>query len=306
MAIRFLQDCLLVDNKILVIGDLHLGYEEAIPGFQVREIIDKLEKVFVLLEDEGIKIEKVVLLGDIKHDFANISDEEWRDSLKFLDYLSSKISSEKKIEKIVNLIQDKKGQTSIVNVKTDKLEGSEISSKNKDINNTVNPMINKANQASKSSIGFTNLTINKNKDKIIVLKGNHDTKLNPILRKRGIELRDKYAYENICFLHGNQGNKLNLVFEQLFKQCLDSEILVVGHLHPAISISDGYKREKYKCFLKGKYKKKKIIILPSFNETGIGFDLRNSEDKILKNFEVVVYDSKENKALNFGKLKKLE
>jgi len=227
-TIRFLQDCLLVDNKLLVIGDLHLGSEEVIPGLQVKEIIEKLEGVFSLLKKEKVKVKKVVLLGDIKHDFASISDGEWRDSLKLFDYLAGKVG--------------------------------------------------------------------KN---IVVLRGNHDNKLNPILRKRGIELKDKYIYENICFLHGNA------MFEQLFKQCLDSDVFVIGHLHPAITLSDKYKREKYKCFLRGNLKGKLVYILPSFNEGRVGFDLKKSDNKELKNFEVIVYNTKNNKELNFGKLKKL-
>lgn len=276
MPIRFLQDCLLVDNKILVVGDLHLGHEEAIPGFQVREIIEKLEEVFRLLEREGININKIVLLGDIKHDFVNISDEEWRDGLKFFDYLIERLESN-----TVNLTQVKKDHAS--------KSISEIISF-RDLTDTKN-----------SKVFFSQ----KKTERIVVLKGNHDIKLNPILRKRGIGLRDKYIYRDICFLHGSETNKFNLVFEQLFKQCLDSKILIVGHIHPAITLSDSYKKEKYKCFLRGMWKKKQVIILPSFNDVGIGFDLRRSENNILKNFEVIIYDPKSNKELNFGKLKKL-
>ena len=306
-SIMFLQDCLLVDNKILVVGDLHLGSETIIPGFQVKEIIEKLEGVFSLLEKEGVGIGRVILLGDVKHDFADISNDEWRDSLKLFDYLDEKISSEKKMEYIVNvkntnnLIQVKKGHASKSTSGIPSLKGLRDTKKN-----IVNNKSEKLIRYAKSDVDVDeDNRNNKNKNKIIVLKGNHDTKLNPILRKRGIELRDKYIYKNICFLHGNGGNDANKVFEQLFKQCLHSDVLVMGHLHPAISLSDEYKKEKYKCFLKGQYKKKLTYILPSFNEGGIGFDLRKSEDKNLKNFEVIVYDSKNNKELNFGKLKKL-
>jgi putative SbcD/Mre11-related phosphoesterase len=79
-------------QKILVISDTHIGYEEAlnkqgilIPRLQFKEILKNLEPVF-----SEVKPDTIVLLGDIKHEFGTISRQEWQDTLNLLDYLISK------------------------------------------------------------------------------------------------------------------------------------------------------------------------------------------------------------------------
>ena len=243
--ITYLHDCLLIKNT-LIIGDLHLGYDEqfhgkaVFPGSQLEDIIKKLDKVFEKIEYLKIKLDKIILLGDVKHDFGVITDIEWRETLMFFDFLLKKVDA---------------------------------------------------------------------KCKIIITKGNHDNILMPITKKRNILLKDYHKMTinkiKICFLHGNK----------LFKQCLNSDYLVFGHLHPAITLSDNYKNEKYKCFLKGKWNKKNILVLPSFTNVSYGYDLNNINHKNdnfffipykeLKKFEVIIYNDKEGKEYNFGKLKKL-
>lgn len=248
-TIKFLHDCLLIHNSVLVLGDLHIGYEEHIaekgifPRIQLKEIIEKLDSVFWNLSMKGISIKQIIILGDLKHEFGGISDVEWSETLAFLDYLDKKI------------------------VKTDK------------------------------------------KNRIILIKGNHDNIIGPIARKRDIRVVDFYKYKKICFMHGNK----------LHGKCLEkADVLIIGHLHPAITLSDDYKKEKYKCFLHGKWKRKEVYILPSFSPIGFGYDLidinriknKNDgfliiKDNLLKNFDVIIYNNKENKEYNFGKLKKL-
>jgi uncharacterized protein len=77
---------------ILVIGDLHIGYEEAmnkegimIPRFQFKEIMSSLDAVF-----KKVKPKRIILLGDVKHEFGTISNQEWHDTLKLLDYLQAR------------------------------------------------------------------------------------------------------------------------------------------------------------------------------------------------------------------------
>ena len=248
IEIRFLHDALLVDKKILVFGDLHIGFEEHIadqgifPRVQLKKIIEKLSGIFELLKKDKIEIEKVIILGDLKHEFGGISDAEWRDTLDFLDFVSK-------------------------NIKKD--EGDE---------------------------------------NIILIKGNHDNILGPIAKKRSVKLVDFYKYKQICFLHGNK----------LHGNCFsDSKFLIMGHLHPAITLRDEYKKEKYKCFLKGKWKGKETYVLPSFSPISFGYDLDSIEDsihkgeflivkdKLLENFNVIIYNSRENKEYDFGKLKKI-
>lgn len=84
--------------------------------------------------------------------------------------------------------------------------------------------------------------------KIILIKGNHDTILGPIAEKRGLKLRKNYAVGKTMILHGDKipkGEK----FDSMKR-------LIIGHEHPAISLHKGGRLETYKCFLKGKWKKK--------------------------------------------------
>lgn len=93
--IKFIGKCLLVEEegkKILVIGDLHVGYEEAMNNTGVfvsrkmyEEMIEELKRVF---ENAG-KVDKIVLLGDVKHGFARGSSQEWDELIKLFKFLKS-------------------------------------------------------------------------------------------------------------------------------------------------------------------------------------------------------------------------
>lgn len=93
--------------------------------------------------------------------------------------------------------------------------------------------------------------------KIILIKGNHDMILGPIAEKRGLEIKRNHAIGKTMILHGDKipkGDK----FDSMNR-------LIIGHEHPAISLLKSGRLETYKCFLKGKWKKKEIIVMPSFN-----------------------------------------
>jgi len=244
--IRFLENCILIHQDILVLGDFHIGYDEYLfnnRGFKnhFKEIINKLDFIFKKLKKDKINLRQIIILGDLKHEFGKILQVEWSEILRLLDYL------DKKVDK---------------NIK---------------------------------------------KDRIILIKGNHDKILKIISKKRNICLVDFYKVDKLCFLHG----------DKLFKGCLDGvDVLISGHYHPCIIISDKYKKEKYKCFLKGNWKKKVVYVLPSFNPISYGYDLNDLNDlnensnfgfidnKDLKKFEVMIYNEEEDEIYNFGKLKK--
>ena len=64
-------------HEILVIGDMHLGYEfifresgSQIPALQLNQTKEDLEKIFLKLKKEKKGIKKVIFLGDIKHLFS--------------------------------------------------------------------------------------------------------------------------------------------------------------------------------------------------------------------------------------------
>lgn len=238
---KFLHDCLLIEDT-LVIGDLHIGYDErfgrSVGQVQLENITDKLEGVFDHIESLDIRVKRIILLGDVKHVFSGITDIEWRETLSFFDFLK----------------------------------------------------------------------VRSRGAKIMIVKGNHDNILEPIVRKRDIELKEYFIIDingkNYCFLHG----------DKMFEQCLDADYLLFGHWHPSITLSDNYKKERFKCFLQGKWKKKNVIVFPSFSDVRYGSDLNVMEDKHgfsfimfkdLKKFDVIIYNNQEKKEYNFGKLKDL-
>ena len=221
-----IEDISLVYKDILIMGDLQLGYEESmeyagylIPHFQLKDIIEKLDKIF-----SKVKIKRVIINGDLKHEFGTILNQEWRDTLKMFDYLFSKVG-----------------------------EGGEV----------------------------------------IVVRGNHDVILDPITRKRNVKIVDEYIMDDIAIVHGH---KLTTT---------DKPIIIIGHEHPAISFKER-REEKYKCFLVGKWKGKKLIVQPSCNPLIPGSDIFREEylspflKEGIEDFEVYVI---EDGIKYFGKVK---
>jgi hypothetical protein len=77
-------------DKTAIIADLHLGFENvmqdygiAFPRVQIREILDGIEKIV-----EKYSIEKLIIAGDLKHEFSKNLPYEWEDVELFLKTLS--------------------------------------------------------------------------------------------------------------------------------------------------------------------------------------------------------------------------
>ncbi len=219
-------------EKTLVIGDVHIGYEEAlnkqgllIPRAQFKDIVKRCEKLF-----SKIKADTVVINGDLKHEFGTISEQEWRETLRFLDFLSEKTK------------------------------------------------------------------------KVFLVRGNHDTILGPIAKKRNVEIKDYYKAGDIYFCHGHR-----IPEDKDFKK---AKTIVIGHEHPAITIGNSARRELFKCFAKGKWKNKTLIAMPSFNTITTGTDLLRDEPlspfmKQIKNKNEMEIYVVGNKTYYFGKLRNL-
>lgn len=220
-------------QKILVISDLHIGYEEALNQrgiFIPRSIFTEIKKQVVDLLKLNPK--EVVVLGDLKHEFNHISSQEWKDCLELIELISKKA-------------------------------------------------------------------------KIILIKGNHDTILGPIAEKKNLELKKFYYLEKekIIFIHGNKIT--------LDKSLYDSKLVIIGHEHPSIELSEGEKKEKYKCFLLGKWNKKDLIVVPSFLPT-LGINVLKEKflspflkqtKKDIENFRIYIIQM--NKIYDFGKIKEI-
>lgn len=96
---EFIDKCLFFPEQgILVIGDLHIGYEHALmeagvllPEQQVKEVIENLKKIIGEIKTKKQEIKKIVFLGDIKHFFSY----KWKEKANFniiLDFLQKEVS----------------------------------------------------------------------------------------------------------------------------------------------------------------------------------------------------------------------
>jgi len=221
-------------KSTLIISDVHIGYEEAlnkqgilVPRQQFEEIIRQIEEVFGILKHK--KIERIIINGDLKHEFGTISEQEWRNTLKFIDLLF------------------------------------------------------------------------KHCNEIILIKGNHDNILGPIAKKRNIKVVEYVLKNKVLITHGNK-----IPDKSILKNV---STIIIGHEHPAVSLKEGPRVEHFKCFLKGKYKGKNLIVQPSFNTLLEGTDILR--DKILSpflkqkldNFKIFIV---EDRVYEFGKLRALK
>jgi len=223
---------LIKDQNILVLADFHIGYEEElnkqgilVPRFQFKDVIKRLGKIFL----KKIKIDKIIMNGDLKHEFGRISEQEWRETLRLLDFLAK----------------------------------------------------------------FCN--------EIILVKGNHDKILGPIAKKKNIRIVEHYlTKKGVLMVHGHKIPK-----KELLKK---AKTIVIGHEHPAISLREDVRTEKFKCFLKGKYKRKNLVVIPSFCLATEGNDILKEKplspflEQDLRNFEVFIVADK---VYDFGKIKNL-
>lgn len=222
-------------EKILLLSDLHIGYEEAlqwkgilVPKSQLNEMTAAVEETLDKAKFEGIKPKKIIINGDLKHEFGSVLRQEWKEVLVFLDFL---------------------------------LENSK---------------------------------------EVVIIKGNHDPLTKTITEKRGIKVVKEYSLRDhlidTLIVHGDVLIKTK------------ANRIIIGHEHPAISLREGSKREKYKCFLKGKWKRKELICMPCFNPLLEGTDVL--KERLLSPFleeikKVEAYVINEGEVFYFGRIKSL-
>jgi len=134
-------------------------------------------------------------------------------------------------------------------------------------------------------------------EEIVIIQGNHDPILGPIAIRKGVNIVKEYRVGDVIIVHG----------DKLIET--DAKAVIIGHEHTAITIRKGAKGEKYKCFLKGKWRGKELIVVPSFNPLLEGTDVLKEEllspylEEIGK-FDVFVVSKGE--AFNFGKVKDIK
>jgi len=136
--------------------------------------------------------------------------------------------------------------------------------------------------------------------KVFLIEGNHDKALKYFVDNH-IQIVDKVIIGNILIMHGDK-----LPSKEVLKVITT---IIIGHEHPSIALTNGARVEKYKCFLKGKYERHDLIVMPSSNLFIEGTDVL--QEKLLSpylkknnilNFEAYIV---EDKIYNFGKVKNL-
>lgn len=220
-------------ERILSIADLHLGYEEMLNSqgiFVPRVNFEKIKKSLEGIFSELPRLKRIIINGDLKHEFGSISIQEWREVIRMLQFLQ------------------------------------------------------------------------KHCKNISLIKGNHDTILGPLVKWENLKIEEELyiTKEKILFLHGDKFSD-----SENFKK---AKTIVIAHEHPAVSLREGVRSELYKCFLKGKFKGKNLIVMPSLNFVAKGTDVLREKllspflQQDLSEFECWLV---EEKAYYFGKIGEL-
>jgi len=213
------------DKGLLAVADLHIGYEEALAEQGIHVPVSQYPKMKNLLRYiiETVDPEKIVIVGDVKHEFGSALRQEWVETLDLLDFLK------------------------------------------------------------------------ENTKEVIVVRGNHDNFLIPILKRKEVPLYDpSYAYDNILFLHGHKPVNVDIYRGNI-------ETIVMGHEHPAVALRDDLGvKVKFKCLLKGVFEEKNLFVLPVFSPllTGTEVNVVEKEQLLspllktvdLENFDVYITD----------------
>lgn len=133
---------------------------------------------------------------------------------------------------------------------------------------------------------------------LVLVRGNHDPILGPIAEKRNLLVVKEYQLGRILIVHGDK-----------IVPKTEAKTIIIGHEHPAISLREKSKVEKFKCFLSGKWQDKRLIVMPSFNPLLEGTDILKEKLlspylKKISDFKVFIVNNGE--AFDFGKVKDLQ
>ncbi len=193
-------------HETLVVADLHIGYEETLEksGIHIpRSQYQGIKKAITRMIDK-YEPKRILINGDVKHEFGEALRQEWSEVLDLLTYLK-----ERKLE-------------------------------------------------------------------ITVVRGNHDNFLIPMLKRLRIDFRDPdYSINRFLFIHGHRKINLEPYMDKV-------DMVIAAHEHPAIAFKDelGVKY-KFKCFLLGKFKGKKILVLPALSPLMSGTEVNMVEKEKL-------------------------
>ncbi len=139
---------------------------------------------------------------------------------------------------------------------------------------------------------------------VVVVKGNHDAVIASVLAKKEVIAVDEFRVEDTLVLHGDELPTAH--------QIKTTKIIIIGHDHPAITLRHKSTSHKYKCYLRGAYTRRTLIVQPSTFPLVVGSDVAKEQlmspllPADLRRFEIFVVDEKKLEVLGFGRLGKLK
>ena len=285
--IEFIGKTLLIDNSVLVFGDLHLGYEGSLheSGILVKadlykQIVEDLDKLFSYITNKKIteKINGKFMVG------ADRSD-------KLIDNNYNNKLSNEAIKKVGRI----KGKKEINEI------GDKLIDKVIILGDLKHEFGSILREEWKEVLGLLDY-LKEKCEEIVIIKGNHDIFTEFIIKKKNLKIADFYLWKEFAFLHGDKDFPRGKIYDEKIKYW------IIGHRHPAIALEEkrGTKKEKYKCFLVGKFKRRQVVIVPSFFNLQEGSDPRDFDLELAWNFDlnkfrVKIVDDDLN-VLDFGEL----
>jgi len=86
----------LLDGDVLVIADMHLGYEAALEeeGLSIPRVQTKKIEAYVLELIDALAPSRVIVAGDLKHNFSRNLTQEWQDVARFVRSLVGRAALE--------------------------------------------------------------------------------------------------------------------------------------------------------------------------------------------------------------------
>lgn len=139
--------------------------------------------------------------------------------------------------------------------------------------------------------------LEENFKKITLIKGNHDPIIPYISPLKNFKILDSIKFRDHLITHGH-----------FIPDKIETHTIIIGHEHPCIGLRSGERIEKIKCYLKGPFHDKKLVIMPSFNFVTEGSDILHEaiispflKESKLSKFRV--YAVEDFKVFDFGTVK---
>lgn len=108
---------------------------------------------------------------------------------------------------------------------------------------------------------------------VVLVRGNHDTLTGPLARELDLALVDSWTDGTAFVLHGHATPARD---DPAYAAASN---VIIGHLHPAVTLSDGIRAERVKCALVGRTAGKRLVVLPSCTTLAIGADILRVEPR---------------------------